>query len=310
MKRLLCIAILCTLCVTLSSCGKADHPSVDPNTDAAAPDVAQQSGFSTLLFSDEFESAAAIDKSGKGKAGYRWYIDRPYGEVPLTKADFTVKDSVLTIAPEKPSCNYAFSTYTKAGDTGFAWQYGYAEARIRMPAENIPSKEDGRIGWPAFWGISLADVRGESWDRCGELDMMECYYDDEKNEVLYSGTIHDCIRTDDGQQRASNAPNANGAYGLREIIDGEWHTYGALWKEGHVSWYVDGVLMHTVEYKDDELPTFYFRELPDPLESKKSATNWESAYTILDKEELVVVLGTDKQWPIEVDWVRIWGNAD
>ncbi len=271
------------------------------------PTVAQQHGFTALVFQDEFDAPDTIDYSGQGRPGYRWYIDRPYGWSALSTDDFYINDSVLTIGPKVPASSYSLSTFSRAGNTGFTWKFGYAEARIRFKVNNVPTSAQGRRACPAFWGISVHDVRGEKWTECGELDIIEVFQNkDATNSVYYGGALHDHLKVGSGKKIGTNLINANGYRGVQFRPDDGWHTYAALWTEGYIAWYVDGVFMHSVTFAEDTLPIFHFRDDPDPLPSTETDRNWKGAHTIMNEEELVVILGGDKQWPMEVDWVRIW----
>jgi beta-glucanase (GH16 family) len=94
---------------------------------------------------------------------------------------------------------------------GFQYTYGYAEARISV----TPTSSGGLADWPSFW------TDGQSWPTDGEDDILEglggpaCWH------------FHD----------PSGGPGgcASGNYG------GGWHTYGADWEPGVVTYYYDGV---------------------------------------------------------------------
>jgi hypothetical protein len=97
----------------------------------------------------------------------------------------------------------------QTGHTGFQYTYGFAEAKIDLPASGSKI-----ANWPAFW----AD--GQDWPTDGEMDIMEglggsaCYH------------FHD----------TSGAPGA--------CVSGNytgWHTFGANWQPGSVTYYYDGV---------------------------------------------------------------------
>lgn len=111
----------------------------------------------------------------------------------------------------------------------FAFQYGYVEARVRMPY--------GQGLWPAFWllGTNLGDP-GVGWPNCGEIDIMESK----------------------GSKPGWNASSLHGpgysgggcltsAYTLPagQQFKDKYHTFGLLWKRDFVQFFVDGVPFET-----------------------------------------------------------------
>ncbi len=283
------------------------------------PAAAAAAGMTNLVFADDFDSLDTIDFSGEGKPGYNWYVDRPYGLPTFTKEEFSAKDSVLTITPEVCPSAIGLPTYSKKGRTGFTMHYGYAEARIR--AKEPAGEYDGV---PAFWCIGKRDFIAShplDWKDCGELDILELFRQPDENGVerkYYTGTLHHHHRT--GELKENGAPvqvigtnlvNALG-YGETTFVDDEWHTYAALWEPGHIAWYLDGRLMHAARYSADALPEYYYRDDPTPLpriEDKKpelASRTWVGAHSVMDGEEEVIFLGCNKNWPMEVDWVRVW----
>jgi beta-glucanase (GH16 family) len=107
---------------------------------------------------------------------------------------------------------YASGMITSDGKFGFT--YGFLEARVWLPGG--ASVTD----WPAVWAV------GRSWPQDGELDLVEglggqaCWH------------FHD---------------PAGGPGGCpTDAFAGGWHTFGADWEPGSVSWYYDGVPVGTV----------------------------------------------------------------
>ena len=96
----------------------------------------------------------------------------------------------------------------------FRYVYGYAEARIWLPA--------GVGLWPAWW------TDGENWPSDGEIDVVEAHGNDSRVEYHYhyAGCGGNC------------APG--GATTLPGSTSG-WHTYGMDWEPGSITWYYDGL---------------------------------------------------------------------
>jgi beta-glucanase (GH16 family) len=103
----------------------------------------------------------------------------------------------------------------------FAFEYGRAEARIRIPY--------GQGLWPAFWMLG-ADDRRVGWPECGEIDIME-------NIGREPGTVHGTI----------HGPGYSGGHAISkpfQIAAGrfadEYHVYAAEWAPGRIDFLVDG----------------------------------------------------------------------
>jgi beta-glucanase (GH16 family) len=100
------------------------------------------------------------------------------------------------------------------GHTGYQYTYGFVEARIYLPASGTEV-----ANWPAFWAV------GQNWPVDGEMDVMEglggsaCYH-------FHYGT----------SPSDKNGPG--------NCVSGNytgWHTFGANWQPGVVTYYYDGV---------------------------------------------------------------------
>lgn len=107
----------------------------------------------------------------------------------------------------------------------FEFQYGYIEARLRIPY--------GHGIWPAFWMLG-SNIGQVGWPRCGEIDIMENIGNQEWLGRIAS-TLH--------------SPNAGGQdfahqvkYNLPagQAFHDRYHLFAALWEPGVISFYVDG----------------------------------------------------------------------
>ena len=96
----------------------------------------------------------------------------------------------------------------------FSYTYGYLEARVWL------SGSSGISNWPAVW------TDGQNWPADGELDVMEGL----------SGQA--CWHFHDPQGGPGNCSAATYA--------GGWHTFGADWEPGSVTYYYDGAKVATI----------------------------------------------------------------
>jgi beta-glucanase (GH16 family) len=101
---------------------------------------------------------------------------------------------------------------------GFSYQYGYAEARIRMPK--------GQGIWPAFWTLPASYDDG-----AGELDIVEYIGSEERNVYSF---VH------------TRGRNSGGSWTAPVDLSQDWHTYGMDWQPDHLGFYVDGVLRRMI----------------------------------------------------------------
>lgn len=102
-----------------------------------------------------------------------------------------------------------------------AWQYGYIEARIKLP--------QGKGTWPAFWMMPRDARRG--WPACGEIDIMEevGYHANYTSSSIHCKSYYHSIGTQKTQER------------LTKKAEGEFHTYALEWTPDGIYMYVDGV---------------------------------------------------------------------
>lgn len=103
----------------------------------------------------------------------------------------------------------------------FSFLYGYAEARILIPA--------GAGLWPAFWMLPASHN-----DSNGEIDVMEAYG---ANPNVVTGTVHRFGAQQQHDFRASTPLSAG------------WHNFAVDWESDHLTWYVDGIAYGTTTDK-------------------------------------------------------------
>jgi len=223
------------------------------------PTGAPGAGSWHVIFDDEF-NAGALDKS---KWSVGWFGSGVTAGVNSAETDCYDPGQVsvpggtldLTVTAKQETCGgqsqpYAAGIVTTNGK--FSFTYGFYEVRAWLPASGSQI-----ANWPAIW----AD--GQSWPNDGELDTFEglgglpCWHFHDP-----SGGPGDC---------------ASGGYAAG------WHTFGADWERGIVTYYYDGHAVGSITSGITSAPMFL---ILDNATSKGSPT---------------VAPAT-----MRVDYVRVW----
>ena len=105
------------------------------------------------------------------------------------------------------------------------FKYGIFEARAKVPA--------GQGFLPAFWMMPTNENLYGQWPRCGEIDIMEVLGNDTTRSygTLHYGNPH--------SQSQAGCTLTEGSF------SDEYHTFAVEWEPDRISWYVDGVMIHT-----------------------------------------------------------------
>lgn len=192
----------------------------------------------TLAFSDDFDGA---DVGAVWNTCHWWQVDggctiasndeqQWYRPEAVAVADGSLVLSadavaqITTDGAEVPFRSGMVTTGFRDNDdltAGFAFTYGYVEARLRLP--------DGEGTWPAVWLLS-ADK-----ESLPEIDLFESY--GSRPDMM---TAH--VHRDVAGERASTRFEAE----LAPTPDG-WHVVGVLWQPGRIEFALDGQLIGTVD---------------------------------------------------------------
>lgn len=259
------------------------------------PAAARQAGYTRLAFQEEFNDDSGIDMNDTRKPGFNFYPRLAWGNYTLPARYIKVHDGVLHLFnPENHAQADLFSAVkTGAGKyAGFAAGGGaYFEASIAFDPE-YKKKNPSIKGFPAFWSNPVEHhfvPAREPYDYL-EMDHLEYnsawYTNHPANyfHALIKWTVnHGCHRDFVDPvyvNRMINTP-ADTDYN-------KFNTFAALWVPGPAG-RVDSYFNNTLR-----------RSIPS------------SAYPKLqsgDGQHFMVILGCG-QWPIQVDWVRVWMAPD
>ena len=199
----------------------------------------QDSEFSTLVWSDEFDGEGPINKE-------KWFLQTQlppggnwWGGLIQHYTDRLdnsyLKDGYLNLVAKKELFEDQGETkaYTSARlNSKFAFTYGRIEVRAKLP--------EGIGTWPAIWMLNKNidedgaywDIQGygrTKWPTCGEIDILEHWG---KNQDYVSSAVHNASSygykvENVGGQRVVNASN-------------EFHIYSLEWTEEKLTFSVDG----------------------------------------------------------------------
>ncbi len=264
-----------------------------------APEIAQQAGFTTLGFSDDFETLDTIDSGATGLDGYKWYVTRPYGASTVTPDAYSIENGVLTIKDKEPTYNMSLSSVDYTNGIGFQWNKGYIETRFRIPRprENTETEK----GIPAIWSLPLEKLQANTTTQWVEMDWLEYWgITESRPGGHYTITLHDQATVNDVQTHY----NVNGNPHREGLGNDEWHTMAWLWVQDHVIGYLDGEEVFRLQYNES---TF-----SDPMPNIKvnDENGGIGAFSYMNEQMLVMHLGGSYDNPIEIDYLRIWTSVD
>jgi beta-glucanase (GH16 family) len=144
-------------------------------------------------------------------------------------------DGFLHIVARQPSPGVYTSARLKSQGL-FSVQYGRIEFRARVP--------EAQGFWPAAWLLGNNIVTAD-WPACGEQDVLE-RVNAAKTPDWNEGSVHGVGFTGDtGLGTVFNLPAGQTA--------AQWHTYGMIWKEGSVAFYVDDPSQPYVTYSTADM---------------------------------------------------------
>jgi beta-glucanase (GH16 family) len=193
----------------------------------------------------------------------------------------------LVIQPRNVGGTWISGRMQTEGKQNFT--YGILVASIQLPNTTNQGL------WPAFWTLG-SDITTVPWPSCGEADIMENWSPQVDNGAGPSGnnsTIHTTETGGDGIGERYTFPSG-------EATDTAFHTYGIVWTQNEMQFFVDNA------------STPFFTATPSILPSGDTWPFNQSLFTILN----VAIGGTlggstsglTNPQPMLVDYVR-WYTA-
>lgn len=205
----------------------------------APPDL---SGNWKLSFDDEFNSLNSdlwqqtiwgiTNPPGEGGALNSSAVNVSKGKLRLTASNTPLDGKSWTTG--------LVDTGPAAGSAtpGYSFQYGYAEACIKVVS--------GQALWPAFWMLPVPDSNGVYHDNAGgEVDIME--------ELGQQPNIDEVHYLQNGQ-------NLGTGIDAKTDLSKGYHTYAVNWQPGEIDYYLDGKKIWSVDQSPD-VPEYLILDL-------------------------------------------------
>lgn len=219
--------------LTVKAIAIAAGKSSTVTTQAFSPNI--PSG--TLVWADEFSNISGAiaqpdpatwtydtGNSGFGNHELETYCAWGSSASPCSTtnpSEFVGTDGYLHIVARQPSQGVYTSARLKSQGL-FSFQYGRLEFRAMVP--------EAQGFWPAAWllGNSIARV---NWPACGEQDVLE-RVNEATDPDWNSAAIH-------GTGFIGGTGLGNLYYFSNGETAAQWHTYGMIWANGNVEYYID-----------------------------------------------------------------------
>ncbi len=208
----------------------------------------------SLVFADEFDAPKIDDSvwtacywwdvdgcSNEGNNELEWYLPRQRfirdGALVLRASERSVDASNGKTYPYRSGMvTSGRPTDDFVNDPGFAFTYGFVEARLKSPV--------GQGLWPAFW---LLPVTHESRP---EIDIFEVL-----GHAVDTYELHFHTHDDDGERVSFGSEYTNS-----ELQEG-WHVVAVHWTPDEIVWFIDGVERWRVEEFTPDEPLYLLLNL-------------------------------------------------
>lgn len=258
------------------------------------PPAALAAGYTCLVFDEEFNDASRIDLKDTRQPGFTFYPKLAWGKYTLSAEHIQIKDGVLHLFnPENHAQADLFSAVQtgKGSYTGFAAAGGaYFEASIAFDPD-FGKKNPATNGFPAFWSNPVEHHFFPQAQRYHYLEMDHMEFNPGWNPAgtgyfhcMHAWTFHNW--KEEGHEFVDPVFKNRFVATPASTDFNAFNIYGGLWIPGP-----DG-RMDTF-FNDSLLRSLSCRDYPKLL--------------VGDHQHSMVILGCG-QWPMRVDWVRVWAK--
>ncbi|NKQ38229.1 MAG: hypothetical protein HF967_01900 [Methanosarcinales archaeon] len=289
---------------------------------ATAPQQAIDFSYTENTFSSNF-SNDEIDFNDTRHHGFKWYLGRFFGWKPTPAKHFYLPDDgPLTIKTGFKRANLSIATATTVKDTkrwvGQAFGGGgYFEAEIKF--DPVYVKNLNNKGWPSFWTMAIehmANLPESQWPSQEkgyvnfiEVDILEYLFKKEDNTNVYGANMHNWFGV--WQETCYPKPFCKHSLPYRQVRKtvppdtdfNKYHKYGFLWVPA--------------TRETDGFGQFYFDDKPIgekitwEIYDNQSPSMIKQPWTfgIIDRQHLVLILGTGENQPMTIRSVNVWQKS-
>ena len=173
-----------------------------------------------------------------------------------------------------------------------------------------------KTGWPSFWLWAVQALSPAQGQKTAECDIFEALPLGKAGASSHAiNTLHNWENSKDyaAQSNLYNTGSNNiqvslvGSTEPAQPTDDAWHTYGCLWTSngngsGTVQFYYDGFLIVHQRGVTTFLTGTNQRLSPGQIDHGTMGT----LLTAMETDNMFMYLGTAQDWPMNVDWVRVW----
>jgi beta-glucanase (GH16 family) len=185
-----------------------------------APNPSAPSGFTKLLWSDEF-NGPSITSNWVFDLGAGGWGNNELEDYTNSSQNASIVNGNLVITAVQNGSQYTSARMNTSGQQSFGTGT-WMEARIQAP--------QGQGIWPAFWSLGT-DINTVNWPECGEIDIMEMQG---QNPFTNFGTMH-------WANTSGQAVSYGGTVSSSTSYASGYHTYAVQRTSTAITWYVDGV---------------------------------------------------------------------
>jgi len=185
-----------------------------------APNPSAPSGFTKLLWSDEF-NGPSITSNWVFDLGAGGWGNNELEDYTNSSQNASIVNGNLVITAVQNGSQYTSARMNTSGQQSFGTGT-WMEARIQAP--------QGQGIWPAFWSLGT-DINTVNWPECGEIDIMEMQG---QNPFTNFGTMH-------WANTSGQAVSYGGTVSSSASYASGYHTYAVQRTSMAITWYVDGV---------------------------------------------------------------------
>jgi hypothetical protein len=293
--------------------------SAESSKPSDVPPQAAAAGYTVPTFSSTFD-ASQVDIANTLRPGFKWYPYQFFGSRTKLGSIILESDGSVRLLGDTTGPNgelaTASPTGTAGGFVGTAFGGGgYFEASFRFDPQDVINNNFN--GWPSWWSMAIehmANLDTRQWpgqpkgyEHFIEADFFEYDLKDyAKGGKLnyFGGALHDWFGPAGNQYNHVTLPMS---VFVREVLANtdftKYHQYGFLWvpatatRDGYAEHYFDGRRVgRRIAWRQ------YSNQGPPPKPP------W--LFSIIDRNHLVLILGTGPNEPMTVQSVNVWQASD